>query len=214
MESYTADSLPFQDFLLQVSRSFFFGVAPTTRHNRLGDSSRFLFFFDNNHCNGPLDPCRAQLQALRERAGSNMVWKFRESFRRSVVVGRILADMDLLLYRATSSHRKFGCLSFFSNTQDQWELAQVEVRVQLHRETVRYCGGSGTSLDGAISRNAAALYRFHFSFAEYHNYDNSNFGVLRVMNDDLVQPHRGFGTHPHANMVGSIDNALLSRRMA
>jgi len=26
---------------------------------------------------------------------------------------------------------------------------------------------------------------------------NQNFGVLRVMNDDLVQPERGFGTHGH-----------------
>jgi redox-sensitive bicupin YhaK (pirin superfamily) len=42
--------------------------------------------------------------------------------------------------------------------------------------------------------------RFHFSFAEYHNPANNKFGVLRVMNDDLVQPRRGFGTHPHSNM--------------
>mmetsp|Transcript_7213 Transcript_7213/g.19324 ORF Transcript_7213/g.19324 Transcript_7213/m.19324 type:complete len:281 (+) Transcript_7213:14-856(+) len=42
--------------------------------------------------------------------------------------------------------------------------------------------------------------RFHFSFAEYYNPKNTQFGVLRVMNDDLVQPSRGFGTHPHANM--------------
>ena len=42
--------------------------------------------------------------------------------------------------------------------------------------------------------------RFHFSFAEYNNYKNSDFGVLRVMNDDLVQPRRGFGKHPHSNM--------------
>jgi redox-sensitive bicupin YhaK (pirin superfamily) len=42
--------------------------------------------------------------------------------------------------------------------------------------------------------------RFHFSFAEYSSRANGGFGVLRVMNDDLVQPHRGFGTHPHANM--------------
>jgi len=34
--------------------------------------------------------------------------------------------------------------------------------------------------------------RFHFN--------NQQFGVLRVMNDDLVQPDRGFGTHPHSNM--------------
>lgn len=42
--------------------------------------------------------------------------------------------------------------------------------------------------------------RFHFSFAEYNNFANTNFGVVRVMNDDLVQPRRGFGTHPHSNM--------------
>lgn len=42
--------------------------------------------------------------------------------------------------------------------------------------------------------------RFHFSFAEYNNYGNSNFGNLRVMNDDLVQPHTGFGQHGHADM--------------
>ena len=42
--------------------------------------------------------------------------------------------------------------------------------------------------------------RFHFSFAEYNNPSNSNFGVMRVMNDDLVQPDRGFGTHPHRDM--------------
>eukprot|EP00808_Paulinella_micropora_P019238 g67826.t1 len=42
--------------------------------------------------------------------------------------------------------------------------------------------------------------RFHFSFAEYSDHKNDGFGVLRVMNDDLVQPSRGFGTHPHANM--------------
>jgi len=42
--------------------------------------------------------------------------------------------------------------------------------------------------------------RFHFSFAEYHNPRNSKFGVLRVMNDDFVQPDRGFGTHGHSNM--------------
>lgn len=42
--------------------------------------------------------------------------------------------------------------------------------------------------------------RFHFSFAEYYNPQNMNFGVLRVMNDDLVQPQRGFDTHPHKDM--------------
>eukprot|EP01031_Cornospumella_fuschlensis_P033581 gene33581-40624_t len=42
--------------------------------------------------------------------------------------------------------------------------------------------------------------RFHFSFAEYSNSRNMAFGVLRVMNDDLVQPNRGFGAHPHRDV--------------
>lgn len=42
--------------------------------------------------------------------------------------------------------------------------------------------------------------KFHFSFAEYFNPANIQFGVLRVINDDLVEPQTGFGTHPHQNM--------------
>jgi len=39
-----------------------------------------------------------------------------------------------------------------------------------------------------------------FSFANYHNPERMNFGVLRVLNDDQVNPGMGFGTHPHDNM--------------
>jgi len=42
--------------------------------------------------------------------------------------------------------------------------------------------------------------KFHFSFAEYNNPNNMGFGVLRVINDDLVNPHTGFDTHPHRDM--------------
>ena len=42
--------------------------------------------------------------------------------------------------------------------------------------------------------------RFHFSFAEYRNPYNINFGVLRVLDDDIVHPMSGFDTHPHSNM--------------
>jgi len=42
--------------------------------------------------------------------------------------------------------------------------------------------------------------KFHFSFAEYFNRDNMNFGVLRVINDDIIEPNSGFDTHPHKNM--------------
>ncbi len=39
-----------------------------------------------------------------------------------------------------------------------------------------------------------------FSFANYHNPERMNFGVLRVLNDDIIQAGMGFGTHPHDNM--------------
>jgi redox-sensitive bicupin YhaK (pirin superfamily) len=41
---------------------------------------------------------------------------------------------------------------------------------------------------------------FHFSFANYYNPDNINFGALRVINDDLVKPSTGFDMHPHEDM--------------
>jgi quercetin 2,3-dioxygenase len=60
--------------------------------------------------------------------------------------------------------------------------------------------GANTPDDPAWTNKNWLKSRFHFSFAEYNNDDNADFGVLRVMNDDLVQPHRGFGTHPHRDM--------------
>lgn len=39
-----------------------------------------------------------------------------------------------------------------------------------------------------------------FSFANYYNPERMNFGVLRVLNDDVVSAGMGFGSHPHNNM--------------
>lgn len=45
------------------------------------------------------------------------------------------------------------------------------------------------------------LSSFHlFSFAEYYDPENTNFGVLRVFNDDRIDAESGFGAHGHRNM--------------
>lgn len=59
-------------------------------------------------------------------------------------------------------------------------------------------------LDKASSRGYADhgwLKTHHtFSFANYYNPERIQFGALRVLNEDIVAPNEGFGTHPHKNM--------------
>lgn len=42
--------------------------------------------------------------------------------------------------------------------------------------------------------------RHHFSFANYHDKNRMGFGLMRVINDDIIAAGEGFGLHPHSNM--------------
>ncbi|OIJ12830.1 pirin family protein [Anaerobacillus arseniciselenatis] len=42
--------------------------------------------------------------------------------------------------------------------------------------------------------------KFSFSFAEYFDRNNMNFGPMRVLNDDIIAPLKGFPSHPHKEM--------------
>lgn len=55
---------------------------------------------------------------------------------------------------------------------------------------------------------------FHFSFAEYYNPKNLQFGALRVVNDDRIEPGTGFDTHPHTDMeiVSYVVDGVLTHR--
>jgi quercetin 2,3-dioxygenase len=41
---------------------------------------------------------------------------------------------------------------------------------------------------------------WHFSFSDYYDPKNMNWGDLRVFNDDVIQGGGGFGMHPHRDM--------------
>lgn len=42
--------------------------------------------------------------------------------------------------------------------------------------------------------------RHHFSFGEYHDDNRMGFGMLRVINDDIIRAGTGFDLHPHRDM--------------
>lgn len=54
----------------------------------------------------------------------------------------------------------------------------------------------------------------HFSFAEYHDPARTNWGRLRVWNDDVIAPKTGFPPHPHRDMeiITYIREGAISHR--
>lgn len=60
--------------------------------------------------------------------------------------------------------------------------------------TVRPASDRGTTkLDWLDSKHT-------FSFGDYYHHDYMGFGSLRVINEDIVAPGKGFGSHPHKDM--------------
>ncbi len=74
--------------------------------------------------------------------------------------------------------------------------------------TLRLAGERGHFYHGWLNT-------FHtFSFADYYDPKHVHFRALRVINEDVIDPGRGFGMHPHENMeiITYILNGELEHR--
>ncbi len=54
--------------------------------------------------------------------------------------------------------------------------------------------------DRAVTRTSWLQSRHSFSFGDHYDPNNTHHGLLLVNNDDIVEPGKGFDTHPHRDM--------------
>lgn len=71
---------------------------------------------------------------------------------------------------------------------------RIHINTRAMKTTVHRAGTRGSADHGWLKA------KHTFSFGNYYDPERVHFGALRVLNDDLVAPGKGFGQHPHDNM--------------
>ena len=103
-------------------------------------------------------------------------------------------------------------MSFCQTSSDLRKISEAELFVS-EPEPAWFGNGPNDPQNPYWTNSNWLISRFHFSFAEW-SAGRTNLGCLRVVNDDLIQPQRGFGTHGHHDMeiVSYILNGNLTHQ--
>jgi redox-sensitive bicupin YhaK (pirin superfamily) len=112
----------------------------------------------------------------------------RKKFIKNIVLGSAASIAGAKIIKSSSTYDKLLDQVGFNHLPNQ-EIKNEIMKTVLHKASTRGHANHGW-LDSHHS----------FSFANYYNPERMNFGVLRVLNDDIVHGGKGFGTHPHDNM--------------
>ncbi len=119
----------------------------------------------------------------------------RKDFLKTSIVGTIASTLGVSALAKTNSEtakaelKKVGYNHLPNKDQNIMKTTVENVNTIIHKADTR-----GSANHGWLQS------RHTFSFANYHNPERMHFGVLRVLNDDIVAESQGFGTHPHRDM--------------
>ncbi|MFT4777928.1 MAG: redox-sensitive bicupin YhaK (pirin superfamily) [Flavobacteriales bacterium] len=117
----------------------------------------------------------------------------KDFLKKSVIASAAAAFIPSALEAATFT--EFKKHSTYDKLMDQVGFNHIpNTEIQTMNTVLHKADSRGHADHGWLKSNHS------FSFANYHNPQRMNFGVLRVLNDDFVEGGKGFGTHPHDNM--------------
>ena len=119
----------------------------------------------------------------------------RKDFLKKSIVGTVASTLGVSALAKTNPEgtkdelKKVGYNHLPNKDQNIMKTTLENVKTVIHKADTR-----GSANHGWLQS------KHTFSFANYHNPERMHFGVLRVLNDDIVAESQGFGTHPHRDM--------------